>query len=155
MTFVDAEGNENGIWDLELVDNHLKTKADAAEKRQVDITFQDNFTCYDAVSDTTYLRGDRSEEEYQTLVAGRVFVDDAADPEKFKVSFFEDGTTEQSMKGDAIEGTWIVETTNVVRCHYTTDTSEWDTEYRFVFDDAGAGAKLDDGSPTHLVPFEG
>ena len=155
VTFVDAAGNEDGIWDLELLDNHLVTKADATDKRQVDITFQDNFTCYDAVTDTTYLRGDRSEAEYQAFLSGLVFVADPADPEDFKVSFFEDGTVEQSQSGKAIEGTWIVETTNVVRCHYKTDTSEWDTEYRFILDADGNVAELDDGAPTHLVLFEG
>ncbi len=157
VTFVDEEGGEDSVWDLEVVDDHLVTLADAPQdKRQVDITFQDNFTCYDAVSDTVYVRGDRSQAEYDALLVGTAFVEDPNDPEGFMVTFEEDGVSVQRQSGyDPLEGTWQVVSTNVVRCHYATGGSEWDTDYRFKVGADDTIAELDDGSPEPLVRFEG
>lgn len=157
VTFVDEEGFESGVWDLEVVDDHLVTKADAPQdKRQVDITFQGNFTCYDAVNDTVYTRGDRSQEEYDALFEGTAFVDDPDDPESFMVTFGEGGVAVQRQSNrDPLEGTWQVVSTNVVRCHYANGSSEWDTDYRFAVGADDTIAELDDGSPYPLVRFEG
>lgn len=145
---------ESSVWDAEIVDDHLKTKKGAeGEERTVDITFQDNFTCYDAVTDTTYIRGDKSEADYQLMVAGKVFVQDPEVPEDVMVTFSEGGTVTQAQGSKSVEGTWVVQTPNVVVCHYTSDTSEWDTEYRFVLDSAGEVTELDDGGMKNLVLF--
>ena len=155
VTFVDAEGNEDGVWDLEIVSDRLVTKADAEGKRRVDIAFQDNFTCYDAESDTFYIRGDRSQDEYDALLEGKSFVDDPANPEDFMVSFEADGVCVQRQSGyDPLEGTWQVVSTNVVTCHYSNGTSEWDTKYRFEIGADDSIAELDDGAPTKLQFFE-
>ena len=157
VTFVDADGNESGVWHLEVVDKHLVTKADAPEEtRKVDFTFQDNFTCYDAESDTTYMRGDRSQADYNALFEGIAYVEDPANPDKFRTAFDRDGVCTQYQDGyDPLEGTWQVVSTNVVRCHFTTDTSEWDTNYRFTIGEDGTVSELDSGSPIKLQLYEG
>ena len=155
VTFVGQDDSESSVWDLEVVDGHLVTKADAADRRQVDITFQDNFTCYDAVSDTVYIRGDRSQEEYNALLEGTTFVEDPSNPDDFMVTFDQGGkTTQYQGSYDPLEGTWQVVTTNVVVCHYKTDTSEWDTTYRFQIGDGDVIAELDSGAPTKLQRYE-
>lgn len=156
-TVYSEDQHEDSVWDLEIVDNHLKTKAGAeGEERSVDITFQDNFTCYDAVTDTTYIRGDRSQADYQKVVAGLTFVRDENDPEKEMLAFADDDTVVKYVDDSAIDGTWAVVTPNVVECHFASDNSEWDAEYRFILDDAGNAIELDDASPSgNLVVFAG
>ncbi len=158
VTFVDAAGEDlDSVWYLEVADGHLVTLADAPEdKREVDFTFQGNFTCYEAVSDTVYIRGDRSQEEYDALLAGKVFVEDPDNPSDFMVRFEEGGVAIQEQEGyDPLEGTWQVVTTNVVVCHFKTESSEWDTEYRFELGADDSIAELDSGGLSPLQYYEG
>jgi hypothetical protein len=145
VTFVDVASEfEDSVWGLELSDGHLVTQADS-DSRAVDITFQDNFTCYDAISGTTYKRGDRSEADYQALVAGMAFADDPANPEAWMLSFNEGGELVQTYDGEPTYGSWLVQTPNVVYIVLNSDTTSWDDEYQLVFDEAGNVTALSDG----------
>lgn len=155
VTFVDDKGTEDGVWDLEISEDHLKTLTGATDKRKVDITFQDDFTCYDAVSDTTYTRGIAPKEDYEALFAGKAFVADKAKPEDRMMNFAEDGTVTLTTGDKVANGTWRVTAVNVVEVHFASDTSEWDDEYRVILDEGNNPAELDEGSSTNLVIFEG
>lgn len=155
VTFVDNDGGEDSVWDLEVVDDHLKTKADASDKRQVDITFQDDFTCYDAVSGTTYLRGASAAKDYEELFTAKAFVLDKDDPEKRMMSFADDGTVTLTTGDKVASGTWKVAAVNMAEVHFKSDTSEWDDEYRVILDEGGNAIELDEGGSTNLVAFKG
>lgn len=155
VTFVDNNGGEDSVWDLEVVDGHLKTKADASDKRQVDITFQDDFTCYDAVTDTTYTRGATTAKDYEELFCANPFVLNTDDPEERMMSFADDGTVTLTTGDKVASGTWKVAAVNVVEVHFVSDTSEWDDEYRVILDEGGNAAELDEGGSTNLVVFAG
>ena len=136
VTFVAPEdGSENSVWDLEIVDDHLVTKSDAADDaRKVDFVFMDNFTCYDYESDTTYTRGDRSQDDYNALFAGKTFTEDLENPDHRRLELRDDGTCTQSLDGDAIEGEWEVATTNVLSCHYPNEGYSIEFEFEITDD---------------------
>ncbi len=118
---------ESMVWDLEIKDKHLMTKEGAkGEERSVDITFQDNFTCYDAVTDTTYIRGDYSQDAYNSLFENKTFAQ-SADGSGLKVAFGKDGKVTESYGKQSNEGTYEVIATNVV--HLVFD--DFDKDYRF------------------------
>lgn len=125
VTFVDADGGEDSLWDLEVKDGHLKNSEGAStDDRAVDITFQDAFTCYDAATGTHYLRGMRTVADNDALFAGASFVLDRDDPDKRRYDFADDGTVILTTDGKEIAGTWTSAAINLVVIHFASDTSE-------------------------------
>lgn len=59
-----VKGLRDTAADLEIKDKHLITEQGArGEERTVDITFQDDHTCYDATTDATYIRSNPNASE--------------------------------------------------------------------------------------------
>ena len=149
VTFVDADDHEDSVWDVEVVDDHLKIKDSAkGEEREVDFTFQDAFTCYDAVSNTTFVRGATTAADVAERFAGKVFVADKDDPEERMVSFADDGTLTLTTGSKVASGTWEAVAVNVAEVHLASDTSEWDDEWRVIVDKGGNPTELDEGAAT-------
>ena len=153
VTFVDAEEHEDNVWDLEVSSGHLKTLSSASDKRKVDITFQDDFSCYDAVADIHYERASSSADDYVKLFCEHPFVEDADSPDKYKVTFSTDGSVTIKNGEDEYSGTWKVAAVNVAEVHFKTDGSEWDDEYRVLVDKDGKPTELDEGSFSNLVVY--
>ena len=152
VTFVHADnGMKDTAPDLEIVDGHLSTQQGArGEERTVDITFQDDFTCYDAMTKATYVRGDRSAQEYQELLVNKTFVESEGDPTALELVFAKDGKVTQNQGGMSSEGTWKVVSPSVVVCHYNTSGGTWDDRYHFTLDSNNEVKSLDDGVYTSL-----
>jgi hypothetical protein len=152
VTFVHAEnGMKDTAPDLEIVDGHLSTQQGArGEERTVDITFQDDFTCYDAMTKATYVRGDRSAQEYQELFANKTFAEAGGDSTGLELAFSKDGKVTQSQGGVTSEGTWKVVCPSVVVCRYNTDGYEWSERYHFTLGSNDEVKSLDDGAYTSL-----
>ncbi len=134
-TFTDKRP-DTSVWDLEIVDMHLITKEGArGEERSVDLTFQDNFTFYDAITNTTYIRGDYSQDEYNALFEKKLFSQRAED-EGLNIEFGKEGQVTTSYGELSSEGTYEVVATNVVRL--TVDGV--DENYRFTIKDGAVSA---------------
>lgn len=101
VTWVDGDGNETASqFDLEVSDDgHLVSKEGADPA--VDIVFNDPLTCYDAVSDAWYVRGDAA--ELAGLLEGLSL---ATEDGRWTVTFGEDGTFAEVYDEEEGTGTW-------------------------------------------------
>lgn len=127
FTRVDAN-NEDGDGEFNLIiteDKHLRTAGGTAPK--IDIVFDDEMNCYDYVSGNFYSRGDLK--ALTAMVSGKTFADVDRDIE---MTFFEDGTYSETVRGESENGTWKVAAATVVEMTY--DSDGYVEEYRLTID---------------------
>lgn len=137
-TKVDANDQE-GDSEFNLViteDKHLRTAGNTAPK--IDIVFDDVMTCYDYVSGNFYIRGDLK--ELTSMMAGKTYK--AEDRDDIEMTFNEDGTYVETVKGKSETGTWKVAAATVVEMTY--DSDGYVEEYRMTIDN-GAVPRIMDG----------
>lgn len=137
-TKVDANDEEtDSEFDLIITEDlHLRTAGTTAPK--IDIVFDDDMNCYDYVTGNFYSRGDL--QELTNMVAGKTF----ADPDRqIEMTFFEDGTYTETVKGESENGTWKVAASTVVEMTY--DSDGYVEEYRLTIDDGAVTQIMDSG----------
>lgn len=132
--FVDDQGKETESTGGSEPYNQVKDKhlvsSDGVEPAY-DFSFEDPFTCYDNLSKTWYVRGDKAYEDVKAAFAGKSWGDSFS-----TFNFAEDGTFEEDRDGTVFKGKWVVSTPNVVSLFYDGDSSPMNL--RFTLDSQGA-----------------
>lgn len=138
-TKVDAN-DQDGDSEFNLViteDKHLRTAGNTAPK--IDIVFDDVMTCYDYVSGNFYIRGDLK--ELTSMMAGKTYK--AEERDDVEMTFNEDGTYVETVKGKSETGTWKIAAATVVEMTY--DSDGYVEEYRMTIDNGTVPRLMDSG----------
>ena len=152
---LDASGNEIDMCDMPLRDGgnghgitpEFTLMADKSQTYEFDLTFQDNFTCYDFKTNTVWKRchpdfGCKDQSWWDDAFSGLVAYRDISSVKYQQIVFNEDHTFVESVTDmDDMTGRWEVQAANVLMLIY--DNAE----------DAGtqvvdAGGLLEDGGET-------